>query len=79
MRLPIALVAGAALAVAAALPGFVSPSATLADGDDHNCAGAVTSSLAGPGFGDLVAFYAHLQFVDNFGLANCGDTEGQNP
>jgi hypothetical protein len=48
-------------------------------GPSHNCAGAVTSSLAGPGFGQLVAGFAHLQLVDNFGLANCGNTSGNNP
>ena len=48
-------------------------------GDTHNCAGVVTSSLAEPGFGQIVASFADLQLVDNFGLANCGDTSGNNP
>ena len=47
--------------------------------NDHNCAGAVVSSLAGPGFGAQVASLAQLQVVDNLGLANCGDTSRQNP
>ncbi len=50
-----------------------------ADGEEHNCAGAVTSSLAGPGFGQAVSFFAQQQAVDNFGLANCGEAQGENP
>ena len=29
-------------------------------GDGHDCAGTVTSSLAGPGFGQIVAFFCAL-------------------
>jgi hypothetical protein len=56
----------------------LTPSATMGD---HNCAGAVTSSLAGPGFGPVVASFAQQQLVDNFGLADCGLNSGvrQNP
>lgn len=47
--------------------------------NNNNCAGVVVSSLAGPGFGGQVAAAAHLQLVDNFGLASCGDNPRQNP
>jgi len=66
---------GALIAAAVVL----APTRAGAQGEEHNCAGAVTSSLAGPGFGAAVSFFAQLQAVDNFGLANCGETEGQNP
>jgi hypothetical protein len=65
-----------ALIAAAVLLG---PTPAGAQGEDHNCAGALTSSLAGPGFGAGVSFFAYLQAVDNFGLANCGDAPRQNP
>lgn len=45
----------------------------------HNCAGAVVSESAGPGFGQAVSAAAHAQFVDNFGLANCGQDNRNNP
>ena len=45
----------------------------------HNCAGSVVSSIAGPGLGQRVATSAHQQLVDNFRLANCGQTNRQNP
>src|SRR4051812_746976 len=45
----------------------------------HNCAGTVVSSSAGPGFGQIVSDAAHQQAVDNFNLANCGNTERKNP
>jgi hypothetical protein len=45
----------------------------------HNCAGAIVSELAGPGFGEAVAGAAHEQVVDNFGFANCGQPPRQNP
>jgi hypothetical protein len=48
-------------------------------GDLHNCAGAVVSSVAGPGFGQGVKGAAQAQLVDNFGLRNCGMAQGQNP
>jgi len=66
-------------AAACALAALAIPGAVGAQGEEHNCAGAVTSSLAGPGFGQVVAFFAHQQAVDNFGFANCGDTPRQNP
>jgi hypothetical protein len=47
--------------------------------NDHNCAGAIVSLLAGPGFGGLVSATAHDQEVDNLGLANCGQTHRNNP
>ena len=47
--------------------------------NENNCAGAITSSLAAPGFGHLVASFAHAQLVDNFGLASCGDNPRNNP
>jgi hypothetical protein len=47
--------------------------------NDHNCAGAVVSQLAGPGFGSLVSSAAHQQLVDNFGFANCGAPPRNNP
>ena len=45
----------------------------------HNCAGAVVSGFAGPGFGQLVAAAAHAQLVDNLGIRNCGQANGNNP
>jgi hypothetical protein len=51
-------------------------------GTDNNCAGAASSAGAqalGAGFGSLVSGFAQEQFVDNLGLANCGETSGQNP
>ncbi len=68
--------------VSAAVLGLTAGTAQ-ADGDDHNCAGAASSTLAQalpPGtFGAIVAGAAQAQAVDNFGLANCGDTNRQNP
>jgi hypothetical protein len=29
--------------------------------------------------GPIVADYAHLQLIDNLGLANCGNANGSNP
>ena len=48
-------------------------------GDEHNCAGEVVSSLAGPSFGQLVSTSAQAQEVDNFGLADCGQEHRNNP
>jgi len=45
----------------------------------HNCAGYGVSQLAGPDFGQFVSYYAKLQLVDNFGLANCGQNNRKNP
>ncbi len=74
MKRPVA-VAVAALAFA------VAPGPALADAafNDHDCAGAVVSSAAAPGFGEGVAGAAQLQLVDNFGLADCGQTNRNNP
>ncbi len=71
-RLLIALAASAALTTASA-------ASAVAQGEDHNCAGATVSSLAGPGFGTGVSGAAQLQAVDNFGFANCGAPPRQNP
>lgn len=59
-----------------------SAGSASADGSAHNCAGAVSSTLAqglGAGFGAAVAGAAQVQAVDNFGLRNCGAAPGQNP
>ena len=48
-------------------------------GDEHNCAGKVVSSLAGPGFGQLVSTLAQAQQVDNVGFADCGQEHRNNP
>ncbi|GLZ50109.1 hypothetical protein Acsp06_62940 [Actinomycetospora sp. NBRC 106375] len=64
-----ALSLGAAGGVALAAP---SP-------NGHNCAGSAVSGLAGPGFGGVVSGAAHEQAVDNFGLADCGQTNRNNP
>ena len=46
---------------------------------DSACAGSVVSRLAGPAFGPVVSGAAHAQLVDNFGFANCGQTNRDNP
>jgi hypothetical protein len=61
------VVSGATVASAAPAP------------NGHNCAGVVVSGAAGPDFGPAVSSAAHLQAVDNFGLANCGQPDRQNP
>ena len=58
-----------------AAPAAADPPAANA----HNCAGAFVSTVAEPGFGQVVAFFAHQQAVDNFDLANCGMTNRNNP
>lgn len=66
----------------AALSIVVLTVPAAADGTDHNCAGAVSSTLAqalGPGFGAAVSDAAQSQLVDNFGFRNCGAANGQNP
>ena len=71
----------ATVGVAAALTAATAGQA-LAQGGDHNCAGATSSSLAqtlGGDFGDSVSDFAQLQFGDNFGLANCSNANGKNP
>jgi hypothetical protein len=71
------LIAAATIASAAAL----STTAATADPprNGHNCAGLVVSDSAGPGFGLAVSAAAHQQLVDNFGLANCGQDNRNNP
>lgn len=67
--------------VAGALAAGVAGQA-LADGEDHNCAGAVSSGVAqalGSTFGTIVSGAAQQQMVDNFGFANCGESNGSNP
>jgi hypothetical protein len=75
------------LLVVGALAGLMAGSA-MADPPGSpplDCAGAVTSTAAGPGFGQVVAFFAAPpppeQAIDNFGLAACGTNadERQNP
>jgi hypothetical protein len=63
------LLFGGGIGVASAAPAV----------NEHNCAGAVVSQGAGPGFGTAVSAAAHLQSVDNFGLADCGQTNRNNP
>ena len=67
--------------VAGCLVGISAQSASadpaVPNGD--NCAGVFVSGAAAPGFGAQVSTTAHAQLVDNFGLANCGQTSGQNP
>ena len=45
----------------------------------HNCAGVIVSSFAAPGLGAQVALLAHLQVIDNFGIADCGQVNRNNP
>jgi hypothetical protein len=47
--------------------------------NEHNCAGAVVSQAASPAFGPVVAAAAQAQLVDNVGLADCGQTNRNNP
>jgi hypothetical protein len=61
------LVSGATVASAAPAP------------NEHNCAGVVVSQGAGPEFGPAVTTAAHLQRVDNFGFADCQQTNRNNP
>jgi len=68
------------LGLAAATVVVAEPSALAAPRlNDHNCAGVVVSSSAGPGFGPSVAGVAEVQGVDNLGLANCGQPPRSNP
>ena len=70
------------LVITAVFAGAVAiPATAWADPgpNDHNCAGAAVSGLAGPGFGQVVSSAAHQQSVDNFGLANCDQTNRNNP
>ena len=61
------------IVLAMAGPAWAGPA------DDHSCAGTTVSSLAGPGFGGGVSTAAQGQLVDNFGLADCGQTNRNNP
>ena len=71
--------AAVAILTVAAL-GAAAGGATAGPADEpHNCAGAAVSQLAAPGFGSFVSGFAHQQAVDNFGLANCGQDNRNNP
>lgn len=59
--------------------GEGGPASADPAGNGHNCAGAIVSSVAGPGFGEAVSAAAQAQVVDNFGFANCGQTDRNNP
>jgi hypothetical protein len=72
--LTVAALVGTALVLGAG-PASADPSAV----NGHNCAGAVVSTVAGPGFGATVAEAAQAQVVDNLGLANCGQPPRRNP
>jgi len=74
-RLFIALAAAIALVLSASGMAAADPPGS----NGHNCAGAVVSLFAQPGFGQAVSDAAQEQVVDNFGFANCGDTPRQNP
>lgn len=65
-----------AIAALGAATGGAAAAPTL---NDNNCAGAVVSNLAGPGFGSAVSGAAHQQLVDNFGFASCGVPTRNNP
>jgi hypothetical protein len=58
------------VSLCASAPAYADPPRA----NDHNCAGVVVSSMAGPGFGSAVSALAHRQLVDDLGLANCGGT-----
>ncbi len=68
-------IGAATLALVAAAPAAADPPAE----NDHNCAGALVSTVAGPAFGQIASTAAHFQAIDNFGLANCGQTNRKNP
>ena len=69
------------LLTAGALMGLTATSASADPGaiNGHDCAGAIVSSLTPPGIGPLVSQLAHAQLVDNIGLADCGQTNRNNP
>lgn len=75
MRARLVLTMGA-VTLLAGPAGAARADATI---NGHNCAGAIVSSVAGPGFGAGVSAAAHAQLVDNFGFANCGAPPRQNP
>lgn len=72
------LVLTALVAAASAVP-TTAWAAPPGGGNGHNCAGVVVSGSAGPGFGQVVSAAAHAQLVDNVGLADCGQTNRNNP
>ena len=72
-RLLLLAAAGTAVLLSAG-PATAAPPA-----NGHDCAGQVVSDSAGPGFGQVVAGAAHEQTVDNFSLADCGQTNRNNP
>jgi hypothetical protein len=75
MRRYIVTLGAAALVLAAT----AAPASADAFPNGHNCAGFIVSAVAGPGFGQAVAGFAHQQAVDNFNFANCGQTNRKNP
>ena len=81
MRRLVPVIAAAALVVGGTIPFSLFSSTVEADPEfnDHNCAGAFVSAFASPGFGPAVAVAAHSQAVDNFGLADCGQDNRNNP
>jgi hypothetical protein len=64
------------VALAFAAPAAADPPSPP---NGHNCAGVIVSSVAGPGFGQVVSSFAHQQTVDNLGFANCGQPPRNNP
>lgn len=70
-----------AVVAAVAASWMIAPLAASADpvANQHDCAGVVVSALAGPGFGSTVSAAAQEQLVDNLGLADCGQTNRNNP
>jgi hypothetical protein len=71
--------AAVAILTVAALGAATGGAAAGPADEPHNCAGTTVSGGAGPGFGSVVSSAAHLQAVDNFGLANCGAPPRNNP
>ena len=67
------------VAAAASLLALSSGTASADSPNEHNCAGVAVSALAGPDLGPLVSGLAGQQQVDNLGLRNCGEANGQNP
>jgi hypothetical protein len=73
--LVVATTAGAAAVLSA------GPAVAAGDSADHDCAGSFVRVAATeiPRVGQVVADSAHLQVVDNTGLANCGQPPRRNP
>lgn len=78
MRRTIVVLGSAALLSCGATWGVASAD-PASPPNGHNCAGVIVSQSAGPGFGHVVSDAAHQQLVDNFGLADCGQTNRKNP